>query len=89
MENYAHPINQISLRSSLKSGLLVRQLVVGVKAILDQENEEEEGIQHHYQDDDCSCILVFTPVLVRVAQPASDGAQKFFEAPKKCRGHIG
>ena len=48
MESYAHPIAQIGFHTALKSGLLIRQLIVRIKAILQKEDEEEEGIQ----DDD-------------------------------------
>ena len=83
VEDHAHPVGQICGNATLETRLLIRQLIIRIESILQQEEKEEEWVQADDEDDNGSCVLVFTPVLVCVISTGYQGAPKLIKATEE------
>ena len=80
VETHAHPVGQVCGDATLKTRLLIRQLIIRIESIIHQVEKEEEWVQANDQDDNGSGVLVFTPVLVSMASTVPHSAPKLIKA---------
>lgn len=88
VQSNSENVDNVCLHAAFEFHLGVGQFTVRVEAIVDQGEEDDEGIKDNDGEDESNDVLVVPPVLVCVADLAPESRDHVGETSEDCRWQV-